>query len=90
MGGEKIKFYRSCATVVDREGRIKIPDFILQNQDINPDDSLEAVFREDEIVLKKAEFNCYFCSGSGAERVMRGRAICSVCGDELKNLVKEN
>ena len=64
---------------VDELGRIVIPMELRKILDISPRDSLEIFTDSGNIILRKYEPQCIFCSNSESVRKFKDKNICEDC-----------
>lgn len=69
---------------VDELGRIVIPIELRRTLDIDIKDSLEIYVDGEQIMLKKYERACIFCSEAKDVIDYKGKNICKSCLKELK------
>lgn len=73
---------------VDTLGRIVIPREIRKMFDIKDgEDHFEIFVSDNQIVLKKYEPCCVFCSEVGDTVIMNDRIVCKNCIEKLQNLL---
>ncbi len=70
---------------VDELGRIVIPKELRNVLNIEEKNSLEIYVDGEHIILKKYEPACIFCGNAKDAKLYKGRIICPVCIEELKN-----
>ncbi|MEG1621629.1 MAG: AbrB/MazE/SpoVT family DNA-binding domain-containing protein, partial [Oscillospiraceae bacterium] len=68
---------------VDELGRIVLPIELRRTLDINIKDSLEIFVDGNQIVLKKFERSCIFCSNSDDLITYKGKTVCKDCIKDL-------
>lgn len=68
---------------VDELGRIVLPIELRRVMDIQIKDSLEIIAGDNQIILKKYEPSCVFCSSKENLEDFKGRCICKKCREEL-------
>lgn len=68
---------------VDELGRVVLPAEIRRMLDIAERDELEIYMDNDQIVLKKFEPSCVFCSSSSGLVRYRGKNVCQNCAKEI-------
>lgn len=71
---------------VDELGRIVIPIELRRNLDIGEKDALEIYVEGNQIILKKYEPSCVFCSNAREISNFKGKNICNICLSELNIL----
>ena len=64
---------------VDELGRIVLPIELRRTLDISEHDEMEIYIENDQIILKKYEHNCVFCSATQGLMQYKGKFICSKC-----------
>ena len=64
---------------VDELGRIVLPIELRRNLDIAERDELEIYMEGDQIILRKYEPSCVFCSSSQGLVTYRGKNVCQEC-----------
>ena len=74
---------------VDELGRIVLPMELRKLLDIAPRDSLEIFTEGENVILRKYEPQCTFCSDSTNVIVFNNKTICGACLEKLKNLSVE-
>lgn len=70
---------------VDELGRIVLPIELRRTLDINERDSLEIYVEGNQIVLKKYEPACIFCSSATDVTNFKGKNVCAACVAALKS-----
>lgn len=71
---------------IDRQGRVVIPSGIRDTLDIvSSESSLDVYVRDDNIILRKHDERCIFCSNLG-EVKFKGRMLCRACAEEISKL----
>lgn len=70
---------------VDELGRIVLPIELRRTLDINEKDSLEIYVEGGQIVLKKYEPACIFCSSASNILVFKGKNICAECASKISS-----
>lgn len=71
------------ARPIDKQGRVVIPRGIRKTLGIIDDlDALEIYVRDSDIILKKHQTNCVFCSRP-SDFTFKNQAVCKECLDEL-------
>ncbi|MEG2353857.1 MAG: AbrB/MazE/SpoVT family DNA-binding domain-containing protein [Clostridium sp.] len=70
---------------IDELGRIVIPIELRRTLDIEIKDSLEIFVDGEQIILKKYNPSCIFCSNARDVVNHKGKNICHSCLDELKS-----
>lgn len=68
---------------VDELGRIVLPIELRRTLDINEKDSLEIYVDGSQIILKKYEPACIFCSNATDVKNFKGKNVCASCIAEL-------
>ena len=68
---------------VDELGRIVLPIELRRTMNIEVKDALEIYVDGDQIVLKKYEPSCIFCSNAKDIIHYKGKNVCSACAHEL-------
>lgn len=68
---------------VDELGRIVLPIELRRTLDIAEKDSIEIYVDESNIILKKYEPACIFCSSSKDVENYKGKNICADCMKDL-------
>ena len=71
---------------IDELGRMVVPKEIRNKLSIATGDPIEIYVEGEQIILKKCEDVCTFCSSAAALTEFFGRKICKSCLEELKNL----
>ena len=69
---------------IDPLGRIVLPMELRREYKINTCDGIEIFTEGDTIVLKKYEPACIFCGESRDVSDIKGKKICKVCLDTMK------
>lgn len=69
---------------VDDLGRIVIPKETRTNFDIKEGDALEIFVEEDNILLRKYQPGCIFCSNVSNLIDFKGKKICKDCLEEME------
>lgn len=69
---------------VDELGRIVIPVELRRNLDIAEGDALEIYTEDEQIILKKYEPSCVFCSEAKDTIHYKGKIVCNRCLKEIK------
>ncbi len=69
---------------LDELGRIVIPKEMRTTLNINSSDSIEIYVSGNEIILKKLENSCIFCSGTENLVDFKGKMVCSNCKQALR------
>ena len=69
---------------VDELGRIVIPIELRRTLGIEEKDSLEIYVDNEKVILKKDEPACVFCGNAENVHHYKGKNICQLCLDELK------
>ena len=69
---------------VDELGRIVLPIELRRTLSIEIKDALEIYVDGEQIILKKYEPSCIFCSDARNVVNYRGKNICKSCMEELK------
>ena len=64
---------------VDELGRIVLPMELRRLLDIAPRDALEIFTEGDNVILKKYEPQCIFCSNSEKMKIFKGKNVCEKC-----------
>lgn len=72
---------------VDELGRIVIPIELRRTLDIAEKDALEIYVDGEQIILKKYEPACIFCSNARDVINYKGKNICNSCLKEMKDNV---
>ncbi len=75
---------------VDELGRIVLPMELRRLHDIAPRDSLEIFTEGDNIILKKYEPQCVFCSNSEEMKTFKGKNVCVKCLKEALDQTKHS
>ncbi|NMB96979.1 MAG: AbrB/MazE/SpoVT family DNA-binding domain-containing protein [Clostridiaceae bacterium] len=70
---------------VDELGRVVLPIELRRTLDIAEKDALEIYVDGSTIILKKYEPACIFCNDAKDVISYKGKNICQVCMQELKN-----
>ncbi len=70
---------------VDGLGRITLPMELRRTLDISEHDQLEIYLDEDQVVLRKSERGCVFCSSNVCLVEYREKYICQECMASLRN-----
>ncbi len=70
---------------VDELGRVVLPIELRKVFDIKEKDALEIYVDEEKIILKKYEPACIFCADAKDIINYKGKNICKVCLNEIKN-----
>lgn len=73
---------------VDELGRIVLPIELRRTMDIAERDSLEIFVSDENIILKKYQPTCLFCSGTKGIVTYRGKNVCSSCISALSDKKK--
>lgn len=71
---------------VDELGRIVIPIELRRTLDINEKDGLEIFVDGDQIILRKYEPACIFCSSADGAINFRGKNICPDCISKMSTV----
>ncbi len=70
-------------SVVDEIGRVELPEKLCRKHNICEEDTMRVRVKEDELILKKSDTECFFCCQPHAEILFRGRAICLQCQENM-------
>lgn len=74
---------------IDMNGRVVIPkNLITDVLKAGPDEhvSVEVLYTEDSIILKRFQHTCSFCNNADDLKEYKGIKICSECLDKIKEL----
>ena len=71
---------------VDELGRIVLPIELRRTLDIAERDELEIFMEGDQIVLRKYEPSCIFCSSSQGLVNYRGKNVCQECAQNMAKI----
>lgn len=69
---------------VDQLGRVVLPAEMRRILGIKQDSSLEFFVKGDKIVLRKYEPDCIFCGEASEVTYFRGKNVCRICLDSIK------
>lgn len=69
---------------LDNLGRIVIPIELRKTMGISIKDTLEIFTEGDEIILKKYQPGCIFCSDARNVSLFKGKMVCEKCLSALK------
>lgn len=71
---------------VDEMGRIILPAELRERYHIRRGDSLEIMFDDASVILRKYQPFCIFCDGDDGLVRFRGRSVCRRCISEVQLL----
>jgi transcriptional pleiotropic regulator of transition state genes len=74
---------------VDQLGRIVVPKELITTLNINAKDELEFCIDNENIVMKKRESACVFCSRMKDTFSFKGRSVCKECMAKIAARLKE-
>ena len=69
---------------IDDLGRVVIPKEIRRTLRIREGDPLEIFIEGNYVMLKKYEPGCIFCGKANDVKSFKGKNICKICEEELK------
>ena len=75
---------------LDELGRVVIPIELRNKFDISEKDPIEIYVDGTNIVLKKYESNCVFCSKTKKLTEYKDKYICTTCLKKIKDLCEED
>lgn len=70
---------------VDELGRIVIPKEIRDVLGFREKQDVEIFVNDDEIVLKKYDIGCTFCTNSDDIFLFKGKFVCNTCRNDISN-----
>ena len=88
-GGEVFMKSTGIVRKVDELGRIVLPIELRRALDINERDSLEIYVEGSQIILKKYEPACIFCSSASNVKTYKGKNVCEECLQALTKTLTE-
>lgn len=71
---------------LDTLGRIVVPIELRRTLDLQIKDSVEIYVKGEEIILKKYNPTCIFCSNAHDLQQYKGKLICKSCSTSLQEL----
>ena len=70
---------------VDELGRIVIPKELRDILGFREKQDVEIFVNDDEIVLKKYDIGCTFCTNSDDIFLFKGKFVCDTCTNDISN-----